>query len=230
MQLRTGYLLLYNALQFLIWTTALLRIVLILILTQSNQPILPIASVSQTLQERIYHASQPFVHAGQTLAWLEVLHAATKIAGGGPGAAFIQCLGRYVVLVFLIERIPLTHVSPITPLLFTAWAIADAIRYAHYCTTLLKLNVYPLLWLRYSVFMLLQPIGIFAEWYTYLSTLKFIDETRMYQIAMPNSWNFSFDFATFNRFVLVSYFYFGPFMFRHMLRQRRLKLTHPHRP
>lgn len=229
MKLRTGYLLLYNAVQFLIWMTTLLRAIFVLMLTLSNQPFSAIPFLSPTLPERIYHASHTFVHAGQTLAWLEVVHALSGIAGGGPAAPFIQCLGRYVVLVFLIERIPLTHASLTTPILFTAWAIADAIRYAHYCTTLLELNFYPLLWLRYSVFILLQPVGIFAEWYTYFSTLHFIDEARLYEIVMPNSWNFSFNFGTFNRLVLVAYFYFGPFMFRHMLHQRRIKLTRPHR-
>lgn len=43
-------------------------------------------------------------------------------------------------------------------------------------------------------------------------------------IAMPNRWNFAFDYGVWNRGVLVVYAYFGPSMFKYMVKQRRRKV------
>lgn len=220
MNFRTRYLLAYNAVQLCLWSAALLRAIPVLIMAAA-------AGVSDggTLLHRVYEAQRPCVHVAQTLAWAEVIHAALRLAGGGVPTAFIQCLGRYVVLVFVVERIGLTHASPITLALFTSWALADVIRYAFYLAALLRYESSVLRWLRYSIFLVLQPVGIAAEWFTYWHTLDVIDRSNLYSVRLPNVWNFAFDFGMWNRCVLIAYFYFGPFMFLHMVRQRRLKLA-----
>lgn len=204
------YLLLYNFAQLVLWSSALTRLLSSTLATRSMQT--------------AYHAVRPFVNSAQMLAWLEVIHAALGLGGAVP-TAFIQCMGRYVVLMFVVDRISDIQNHVVTLLLLFSWSLADIARYSYYIANIVAAHVpYPILWLRYSFFVVLYPIGIVAEWLIYYLTLQHVDETRIYSIAMPNKYNFAFDFGTWNRIILLLYFYFGPFMYLHMLRQRRKKI------
>lgn len=208
MSLKSTYLVVYNLLQVILWTTVLLTLCLSVITTDAST-YLPSLKVAKT---------------AQTLAWLEVLHAFIGF-GGSVSTSVIQTLGRYIVLVFVAIPIPLVHGTTITAFLLLSWSLADVIRYAFYISTLLTLSVPWLLWLRYSMFLLLYPIGAISEWLIYYQTLSFIDQTNMYAVRLPNTWNFSFDFGIWNRIILLLYFYVIPFMFLHMSSQRRKKLN-----
>lgn len=109
-------------------------------------------------------------------------------------------------------------------MLVMAWSVGDIVRYALYIATISQRVPKLLLWMRYSLFMVLYPLGIVAEWLMYYRTLPFVEEHRLYAISVPNKYNFAFDFGIWNRIVLVLYLYFGPFMFWHMLHQRRKRL------
>lgn len=214
----TIYLLVYNGVQLLIWSVVLARIIA--------------GSVSastifrESVQiEQLFHAVYPFVLTGQSLACMEVAHAALGIAGGGVATTAIQMVGRYVVLKWVIGAIPVVHTWITTIILFAAWSLSDVVRYIFYIFSLLKISSFYLRWCRYSLFVFLQPVGISAEWLIYWWTLFYIDDTQLYRIKLPNVWNFAFDFGVLNRFVLVSYFYFGPLLVNHMLKQRRSKLS-----
>lgn len=181
--------------------------------------------ISSPLAARLYAVSVPYVHIGQTLAWLEVLHTISGLAGGGVATAVVQSLGRYITLVFLIEPISFIQLEWVSITLFISWALADVVRYMFYITTLLNIQAPMLKWVRYTSFIVLQPVGISSEWYVYWRTLDYIDATHMYAVRMPNKLNFAFDFGIWNRGVLLAYFYFGPMMILHMVRQRRAKLS-----
>lgn len=217
MELRRTYLFGYNAVQFCLWARVLFTIGWYAIGTLLK------AKELFTLESG-FRSYIPYAHQGQTLAWLEVLHAVTGLAGGGVSAAFVQCLGRYVVLVYVVEPIRVMHSAWVTVLMIFAWALADVIRYAFYMRAGVGDQWPALLWLRYSLFIVLYPVGIVTEWLVYYFTLGHVDETGMYAVRMPNAWNFAFDFGIWNRCVLVMYLYFGPFMLMYMVQQRKKKL------
>lgn len=210
------YLFSYNAAQLYLWGHVLFRIAIAFAFSvpeYGKQSPLP-----------LFDASISYAQRGQILAWLEVLHAAVGLAGGGVGAPFIQCLGRYVMLIHVVVPIRFMHSAWVTVVMIFAWAVADVVRYTFYLRALVAHQWPMLLWLRYSLFLALYPVGIISEWLVYWFTLDYVDETGLYAVRLPNSWNFAFDFGVWNRVVLVIYFYFGPFMFLHMLKQRRRKL------
>lgn len=215
-----AYLLTYNLIQLSIWATALINLFVTALSSTSKE-------ARDLLPASMYASAVSYVHTGQTIAWLEVFHTAKGIAGGSVSTSLLQSLGRYVVLVFVVEQISFIQTEVVIIVLLASWAIADVIRYTFYLATLLHIELPLLRWTRYTAFIVLQPIGIVSEWWIYWRTLSYIDGVKLYAIRLPNKFNFAFDFGVWNRFVLLSYLYFGPILIRHMFRQRRAKLITP---
>ena len=54
------------------------------------------------------------------------------------------------------------------PLLLLAWTITEIIRYSFYALNLVGQNPYLVAWLRYTLFIVLYPLGVVGElWYTH---------------------------------------------------------------
>jgi very-long-chain (3R)-3-hydroxyacyl-CoA dehydratase len=53
---------------------------------------------------------------------------------------------------------------------------------------------YPLLWLRYSAFILLYPFGVGSELSMAYLAMPSIKANKNWSIFMPNKWNFAFDY------------------------------------
>ncbi|KAH7520454.1 hypothetical protein FEM48_Zijuj08G0145600 [Ziziphus jujuba var. spinosa] len=86
-----------------------------------------------------------------------------------------------------------THIL-VSTLVFS-WSITEVVRYSFFGTKE-ALGFAPswLLWLRYSTFFLLHPIGVTSEIGLIYIALPDIKESEKYSIKMPNKWNFSFYF------------------------------------
>lgn len=52
-----------------------------------------------------------------------------------------------------------------------AWEVTEVIRYTYYALNILNIEPYPLLWLRYTTFYALYPIGAGSEAFLMFSTL-----------------------------------------------------------
>ncbi|OEL33281.1 Very-long-chain (3R)-3-hydroxyacyl-CoA dehydratase PASTICCINO 2A [Dichanthelium oligosanthes] len=81
------------------------------------------------------------------------------------------------------------------------------------------------LWLRYSTFLLLYPIGLVSELGLIYVALPSMKESGKYCLRMPNKWNFSFEY--YYLCVLLSSLYIPgfPYLFRYMLTQRKKALS-----
>lgn len=217
-----AYLLLYNCLQCVLWLHTLY-----LIATEVPQ-FMPVLNKSsgglKKSMASLYIGISPSALLAQKLSWLEVLHAATGLVGGGIVPAFVQALGRSAVLLILLENSTTARSSAAAITLVVTAAVGDVVRYQFYATSLLNICPRWLLKLRYSVFLVCYPVGIVSEWLLYFISLDEIDARGVGKIQMPNSLNFAFDYAVWNRVVLILYFYFGPSMYLYMLKQRRNKL------
>ncbi len=61
----------------------------------------------------------------------------------------------------------------------------------------LGLSPYPLLWLRYTTFIPLYPLGVASEMTMVALAVPHIRKSHMWSLRMPNSYNFAFDYLYF---------------------------------
>ncbi|KAL2868353.1 putative membrane protein [Aspergillus lucknowensis] len=143
------YLLLYNSISALLW----LRVLLTVVSTYSDP--------------FIYTAVGRWARWTQTLAALEILHAATGITRAPVFTTFTQIFARCVQVWAINYGFPrVTESSSAYPAMLFAWSTADVVRYLYFTVLLAGIPVPKLLkWLRYSLFLVLYPIGIGSEWW-----------------------------------------------------------------
>lgn len=145
-----AYLVGYNTISALLWLSILVQTALTSFTDGLNQA---------------YPAVRVLVLFTQTLAALEILHAKTRLVHAPVLTTFVQIAGRSTVLWIVIENYPsAAQTSPFYAFMVLAWSAADTIRYLYFATRLVGGHQYPtLIWLRYSAFYLLYPIGIAGE-------------------------------------------------------------------
>ena len=108
------------------------------------------------------------------------------------------------------------------------WSLAEIIRYGHYLYSNFSALPKALLWVRYSSFIVLYPVGVFSEMMTLKDAYGKISQCcpRVLSYEMPNEFNISFDYLYFIWLVIVPSYIVGfPFLYSYMLEQRRKKLT-----
>ncbi|XP_031410090.1 very-long-chain (3R)-3-hydroxyacyl-CoA dehydratase 2 [Meleagris gallopavo] len=111
-------------------------------------------------------------------------------------------------------------------LFVVAWTITEIIRYSFYTFSLLNHLPYLIKWARYTLFIILYPMGVSGELLTIYAALPFVRQSGLYSISLPNKYNFSFDYYTFLILVMISYIPLFPQLYFHMLHQRRKVLSH----
>jgi very-long-chain (3R)-3-hydroxyacyl-CoA dehydratase len=215
---KSVYLLCYNLLQLSLWFHTLICFVRIL----GRE--LPTSLAPSPAIAAIYGEVSPAALLAQRLSWMEILHTALGLTGGGVGAAFVQALGRSAVLLVLVESCTSARQALPALILVAAAACGDVVRYTFYAANLLGACPSWLLTARYTAFLVCYPVGIVCEWLLYVMAMAEVDAHGIGLIKLPNTWNFAFDYGMWNRGVLLAYLYLGPSMFLYMLRQRRKKL------
>lgn len=151
----------------------------------------------------------------QFAAVLEIIHAALKIVSS-PVVTTIKQLGSrfmVVVLIDLLKSEEYINIGGITGLhlIMFAWGITEIVRYSFYYSGLIGKEVKLLVFLRYTLFLVLYPAGVAGELLIILSWMQ------------KDGFSFSVNDVVFG-IIFLSYFVFFPGMFGHMLSQRRKKL------
>lgn len=151
----------------------------------------------------------------QGAAVLEVVHAGMKWVRSPVFNTFIQVFSRILVVVFINitarqELITILGVSGVM-LVTVAWGVTEIIRYSYYAASLGGKEFYPLTFLRYTLFIVLYPLGVTGEWLILLSVMQM------------NQWALSI-LNIFVGAVLLSYLPFFPKLYLYMWRQRQKKL------
>jgi very-long-chain (3R)-3-hydroxyacyl-CoA dehydratase len=85
-----------------------------------------------------------------------------------------------------------------------------------------------LLWVRYTAFIVLYPIGVLSEIKVIYDAYPVISKCcpRVFSFEMPNEWNFSFDYLYALFMIVAPGYLFGfPFLYTYMLGQRKRKLS-----
>lgn len=128
----------------------------------------------------------------QTLQLIEVGHAAVRLVPSSPIQTFIQILSRLVLVWGVLIPVPESRHSIGVPMLIIAWCIAECTRYFYYGFHLHNAAPYFATWLRYTLFIVLYPLGVSGELFTTYSSLKTISAKKMWSIELPNAFNISF--------------------------------------
>jgi very-long-chain (3R)-3-hydroxyacyl-CoA dehydratase len=110
-----------------------------------------------------------------------------------------------------------------------AWSITEVIRYTFYALKLYDICPYPLLWIRYTAFLILYPLGVSSELALTFFRLGYYRENRPFSVQMPNKWNWSLDSYMFVWLMIIGYAPGFPQLFGYMLHQRK-KVLNPTAP
>jgi very-long-chain (3R)-3-hydroxyacyl-CoA dehydratase len=109
-----------------------------------------------------------------------------------------------------------------------AWCLVEVIRYLYLALNMFGIAPRILTWLRYTLFYILYPMGVYGEMKVLIDSMPYLSESQILSITLPNSWNFAFSFASYI-WVLVYVIYIpGLYVqYTHMISQRRRALTKP---
>ncbi|KAE8146454.1 tyrosine phosphatase-like protein [Aspergillus avenaceus] len=193
MSAKQTYLLLYNSLCTLLWLHILLT---------------TITAFTSTSLTTTYTTLEPWTRWTQTLAAIEVLHAATGITRAPVFTTFTQAFGRCVQVWAINYAFPeVTASSWAYPSMLFAWSVADVVRYLYFVFLLARGSVPDVLkWMRYSLFFGLYPIGIASEWWMMFHAANVTTSALVMGIFY---------------FFLALYVPGSPMMFSYMIKQRR---------
>ena len=176
-----------------------------------------------------------FLNIAQGLALFEILHALLKWVKSPVGSTIAQVASRILVLVlidiYLMDMIKLGLAFVGTPenvqanyaarhfsvmdigiiIVSFAWSITELIRYSLYFLSLFDRQPEWLLWMRYSFFIGLYPMGVSGEWLIFLAPLIAVG----FKLSA---------YAYFVGFLFLAYAYYFPVLYKYMWKQRKAKL------
>ncbi|CAI0474995.1 unnamed protein product, partial [Linum tenue] len=194
----TLYLLTYNSIQAFGWAIALFRIL-------SNFS--ATGSVAGA-----YASAGDLICLLQSIAFLEVVHGALGLVPSGVLYPFMQWGGRTHFVLAIVRKIVEVQELPAVFITFTAWSIAESIRYSHYALNCIGRCPSWIVYLRYTAFIVLYPIGLFpGEIWLMYQALPFVKKTNLFHFTLCQAVLLSYPFLWFN-------------LYLHMLKQRRSKL------
>ncbi|KIY74373.1 PTPLA-domain-containing protein [Cylindrobasidium torrendii FP15055 ss-10] len=107
----------------------------------------------------------------QTCALLEVAHSALGWVRSPIVTTAMQVSSRLYAVWGVTEQFPEVRSNPLYTTMVFAWAVAEVIRYSFYAANLLGKEPYPLLYLRYTAFWVLYPLGASSEAFLNYATL-----------------------------------------------------------
>jgi len=207
----TAYLVLYNVIQTLGWS----YIMGTGVLTYSQTPTKLYSAVSFPLQ------------VFQSLAALEVVHAFLGLVRSNVFITAFQVASRVFLVWPVLAAVEDSQSSVGFPMLLAAWTVTEIIRYGYYAANLLGMQASLLVFLRYTLFIGLYPIGVSGELLCIKAAASSVGETGRWSYPMPNKFNVSFSFQFFLFIVMLTYIPVFPQLYLHMFAQRKKVLSPP---
>ncbi|KAK4053589.1 hypothetical protein OIO90_003828 [Microbotryomycetes sp. JL221] len=180
------YLILYNAVNALLWLSVFVLLVAHLVHGQAANTVVGrfklivdklVKDVTNSTKHKAayehdklvgrlstaYDSVGDIVKAVQTLALLEIVHSALGLVRSGLLTTLMQLSSRIFVVWYVCPFYPENAQSPFYTSMVLAWSITEIIRYSHYVTSILGAKAPLLEWLRYSTFYVLYPVGALSE-------------------------------------------------------------------
>ncbi|KAJ3339370.1 hypothetical protein HDU91_001032, partial [Kappamyces sp. JEL0680] len=147
------YLIAYNFLSCYGWLAVLYQTIDYLLLNNGHY-------------QGVYPVVGKLLQVVQTAALLEVVHATIGIVKAAPNPTIMQVSSRLYIVWYILAAYPVKEVysSPFFTSMVIAWCITEIVRYSYYgLGLLLGTAPYVSVWMRYSFFFVLYPIGAFSE-------------------------------------------------------------------
>ncbi|UPX21352.1 Very-long-chain (3R)-3-hydroxyacyl-CoA dehydratase [Ascochyta rabiei] len=121
----------------------------------------------------LFEAVEPRARWIQTLTLIEVVHAAVGMVKSPVSTTATQVFTRVIQVWMIWYSFPAsTAASRAFMVLVLAWSVADSIRYLYLALNLHGKAPQALIWLRYTMFYPLYPIGIGAEWWLMYKSIE----------------------------------------------------------
>jgi very-long-chain (3R)-3-hydroxyacyl-CoA dehydratase len=209
MRVKSAYLVSYNVAQFCGWLLVLIR---------------ACETVAKGDAGDVYASVRNVLVMFQVASFAEVLHAGLRLTPSPVGAALMQWFGRTHVLLCVLDATHSLWSTLAASVLVLAWALTEIIRYPSYAGSILGKCPKWLNWLRYTIFIPLYPLGAGAEMKLMYDVRATATKTNMYKVAMPNKYNFGFDYVVFLNGLLIIYPFLFHSLYAYMFAQRRKKL------
>ncbi|NP_001087161.1 3-hydroxyacyl-CoA dehydratase 2 L homeolog isoform X2 [Xenopus laevis] len=177
----------------------------------------------------LYYSIERPLKFFQTGALLEIGHCAVGIVPSSVVLTAFQVMSRVFLTWAVTHSVREVQNEDSVLLFVVAWTITEIIRYSFYTFSLLNHLPYIIKWARYTLFIVLYPMGVTGELLTIYAALPTVKKTGLYSISLPNKYNFSFDYYTFLILVMVSYIPIFPQLYFHMFHQRRKVIVAEHK-
>lgn len=207
----------YNLYQFI----AYFYISLVLLIIWSRDGFAGVSKVA-------YTTVGPVMRCSQALQYLEFLHALVGYTKGSALFPFLQVTGRNFILFGIIHAESRIHEMPVVFVLFMIWSLVEVIRYPYYLISILKREIRLLTWLRYTIWIVLYPLGFLCEGTVLVRSISFFEETKRFSVEMPNKWNFTFDMIALMKIHMTLTLPVGlVLVLMHMRKLRAKKLSKP---
>ncbi|KAH8600470.1 tyrosine phosphatase-like protein, partial [Bisporella sp. PMI_857] len=150
---KTQYLILYNFVSAVLWATVLGRVLMLV----------PLVGFGRT-----YAGVGNFAKWTQTIAVLEIVHAAIGLVRAPISTTGMQVASRLLLVWGIVNNFPSLAKSAGYSSMLVAWSVTEVIRYSYFVLSLSGYSPGFITWLRYNTFYVLYPMGISSEcWLIY---------------------------------------------------------------
>ncbi|XP_055339758.1 very-long-chain (3R)-3-hydroxyacyl-CoA dehydratase hpo-8-like isoform X2 [Paramacrobiotus metropolitanus] len=170
----------------------------------------------------LYASVNPALQFFQTLAVAEIVHAAVGFVKSSPLLTGFQVFSRVFVVWAVLDYSVEARDSVGFPMLLICWTLAEMTRYAFYAANLINMDAPVLTWLRYTMFIVLYPIGITGELLATWQSMNKIVEKRPYCYS-DNAVNWVWYVYV---GLMLTYIPVFPKLYLYMLHQRKKVLGH----
>ncbi|XP_011871977.1 PREDICTED: very-long-chain (3R)-3-hydroxyacyl-CoA dehydratase 2-like, partial [Vollenhovia emeryi] len=156
--------------------------------------------------------------------FFQIVHAALGLVRSNIIITLFQVASRVVVVAGVILATPTTYAAASLglPLALTAWSITEIIRYSYYFANLVGIVPHVLVWLRYTLFIGLYPLGVTGELLCFYAAVKYASAyPNSWSYPLPNAWNFTFSYLYTLIAIMLTYIPGFPPLYLHMFAQRR---------
>ncbi|GAX77448.1 hypothetical protein CEUSTIGMA_g4893.t1 [Chlamydomonas eustigma] len=186
----------------------------------------------------LFRAVELPLMVAQTAAIMEVIHSAVGLIRSPVSITAMQVASRlWLVWGILVPvqgsiLVDSVHLGQLAGLKFElnlltlllAWSCSELVRYGFFALKALGPVPYISLWLRYSAFIVMYPVGVASELTMVWLALPEIKASGMLRYSMPNAINFGFNYYSICILISLTYIPGLPLLYTYMLKQRNKML------
>ncbi len=189
-----------------------------------------LALESPTLLSLVWESCEAPLKISQSVAIMEVIHAMLGVVRSPVMITATQVASRLWILWGIVNLAPEATTTSVVTVgfinlslvtLLTAWCLSEVIRYGFFAMKEIGSQPRVMVWLRYSGFLVLYPLGVSSELAMVWLALPVIRLKGLWSIVLPNPINLSVSYDVICVLAVAAYLPGFPQLFGYMLKQRR---------